>query len=181
LARLKERYQKEIAPQLREQLGVVNIMEVPKLEKIVVNMGVGQGEADSKLLDAAVKELGIISGQRPAIARARKSIAQFKIRKGHRIGAHVTLRGERMYDFFDKLSSIVFPRVRDFGGLNPRSFDGHGNYSLGMRDQSVFPEIDYDTSDFKVRGMDITICTSSKTDEGARALLKALGLPLRDK
>lgn len=181
MARLKDRYLQEIVPALKDQLQLDNVMQVPKLDKIVINIGIGQGEADSKQLDAAVRELASISGQRPAIARARKSIAQFKIRQGHRIGTHVTLRGERMYTFLDKLSSVVFPRVRDFSGLNPKSFDGHGNYSLGMRDQSVFPEIDYDTPEFRMRGMDITICTTAKTDEAARALLKALGVPIRDR
>jgi large subunit ribosomal protein L5 len=178
---LKDRYFQEIVPALQKELGVSNIMQVPHLTKIVVNMGVGQGETDSKQLDIAIRELGAITGQRPAVSRARKSIAQFKIRQGHRIGTHVTLRRDAMYLFLDKLSSIVFPRQRDFGGLNPRSFDGHGNYSLGMRDQSVFPEIEYDTADFKTRGMDITICTTAKTDEAARLLLKALGLPLRER
>ncbi|HET6387018.1 MAG TPA: 50S ribosomal protein L5 [Armatimonadota bacterium] len=181
MARLKERYQKEIVPALKEQLELQNVMEVPRLDKVVINMGLGQGEADPKQLDAAVRELASISGQRPAIARARKSIAQFKIRQGHRIGAHVTLRGDRMYEFLDKLDSVVFPRVRDFSGLNPRSFDGHGNYSLGMKDQSAFPEIDYDTPEFRMRGMDITICTTARTDEAARALLKALGVPIRER
>jgi large subunit ribosomal protein L5 len=181
VARLKDRYLQEVVPALKDQLQLDNVMQVPKLDKIVINIGIGQGEADSKQLDAAVRELASISGQRPAIARARKSIAQFKIRQGHRIGTHVTLRGERMYTFLDKLSSVVFPRVRDFSGLNPKSFDGHGNYSLGMRDQSVFPEIDYDTPEFRMRGMDITICTTAKTDEAARALLKALGVPIRER
>ena len=181
MPRLKDRYNKEIVPALQSQLGCSNVMQVPKFEKIVVNMGIGQGESDSKQLDAAVKDLASITGQRPVITRARKAIAQFKIRKGNRIGAHVTLRGDRMYEFLDKLVTLVFPRVRDFGGLNPRSFDGHGNYSVGMKDQTVFPEIDYDSPDFKMRGMDITICTTAQTDEAARALLKAAGLPLRDR
>ena len=180
-ARLKEKYQNELSSAIREQLGIQNIMQIPRLDKIIVNIGIGQGEADPKQLDAAVKQLGIISGQKPVVTRARKSIAQFKIRQGHRIGTHVTLRGDRMYEFMDKLVSIVFPRVRDFGGLNPRSFDGHGNYSLGLRDQTVFPEIDYDQADFKLRGMDITICTTARTDEHARVLLKACGFPLRER
>lgn len=181
MPRLKDRYRDEVAPALQQQLGLKNVMQVPRLDKIVINMGVGQGEADNKQLEGAIRDLAVITGQRPAVSRAKKSIAQFKIRQGHRIGAHVTLRGERMYEFLDRLVTLTLPRVRDFGGLNPRSFDGHGNFSLGMKDQTVFPEIDYDQPDFRMRGMDITICTTARTDEHARALLRSLGLPLRER
>ena len=176
--RLKERYRSEILPALQEELGLKNVMQVPKPVKVVVNMGVGDASKDAKLLDGAVKDLTTIAGQKPAIRLARKSIATFKIREKMPIGAAVTMRGERMWDFLDRLMSIVLPRIRDFRGLNPRSFDGKGNYSFGLTEQLVFPEIDYDDIDM-TRGMDITIVTTATTDEEGRALLRALGFPLR--
>ena len=177
--RLKERYNSEIRAQLQQDLGLKNIMQTPRPEKIVVNMGVGEASKDAKLLDGAVKDLTTITGQKPAIRRARKSIATFKIREGMPIGAAVTMRGDRMWDFLDRLTSIVLPRIRDFRGLNPKSFDGRGNYTFGLTEQLVFPEIDYDDID-QPRGMDVTIVTSATSDEEGRALLKALGFPLRD-
>jgi large subunit ribosomal protein L5 len=165
--RLKERYRSELREELRSTLDAKNIMEVPTLEKIVINMGVGEAPKDAKQLEGALSDLTTISGQKPTVRRARKSIATFKI------------RGDRMWDFFDRLVAIVLPRIRDFRGLNPRSFDGHGNYTFGLTEQLVFPEIDYDDID-TTRGMDVTIVTTAKDDEGGRALLKALGLPLRD-
>ena len=174
--RLKEQYENEIRPQLKDELGLSSIMQVPRIEKITLNMGVGEAKTDAKQLDAAMDELTIIAGQRPQVRKARKSVAQFKIREGMPIGAKVTLRGARMYDFLDRLVSIALPRIRDFRGLNPRSFDGRGNYSLGVREQIIFPEIDYDAIQ-QVRGLDVTITTSAKTDTEARALLQALGLP----
>jgi large subunit ribosomal protein L5 len=174
--RLKERYRSEVVPRLLEDLGLKNVMEVPRPEKVVVNMGVGEGSRDARLIEGAVKDLSIITGQRPAIRRARKSIATFKIREGMPIGAAVTLRGDRMWEFIDRLTSIVLPRIRDFRGLNPRSFDGKGNYTLGVNEQLVFPEIDYDDID-SVRGMDITIVTTAQDDDEGRALLAALGFP----
>ena len=177
--RMKERYNSEIREQLKKDLGLKNIMEVPKPEKIVVNMGIGDASKDAKLLEGAVKDLTTITGQKPAIRRARKSIATFKIREGMPIGAAVTMRGDRMWDFLDRLTSIVLPRIRDFRGLNPKSFDGRGNYTFGLTEQLVFPEIDYDDID-QPRGMDVSIVTSARTDDEGRALLKALGFPLRD-
>ena len=174
--RLKEQYENEIRPQLKDELGLSSIMQVPRIEKITLNMGVGEAKTDAKQLDAAMDELTIIAGQRPQVRKARKSVAQFKIREGMPIGAKVTLRGARMYDFLDRLVSIALPRIRDFRGLNPRSFDGRGNYSLGVREQIIFPEIDYDAIQ-QVRGLDVTITTSAKTDMEARALLQAFGLP----
>jgi large subunit ribosomal protein L5 len=176
--RLKERYRSELRAQLQSELGLGNVMEVPKPEKIVVNMGVGEAPKDARLLDGAVKDLTMITGQKPAIRRARKSIATFKIREGMPIGASVTMRGDRMWDFLDRLMSIVLPRIRDFRGLNERSFDGRGNYSFGLTEQLVFPEIDYDDID-TTRGMDVTIVTTATNDEHGRALLLALGFPLR--
>jgi len=176
--RLKKRYSEEIRTQLLEELGLSNIMQVPKPEKAVVNMGVGEASRDAKLMDGAVKDLTTITGQKPAIRRARKSIATFKIREGMPIGASTTMRGDRMWEFVDRLTSIVLPRIRDFRGLNPRSFDGHGNYSFGVNEQLVFPEIDYDDIDM-TRGMDITIVTSARNDDEGRALLAALGFPFR--
>ena len=170
--RLKEQYENEIRPALKDELGLSSIMQVPRIEKITLNMGVGEAKTDAKQLDAAMDELTIIAGQRPQIRKARKSVAQFKIREGMPIGAKVTLRGARMYDFLDRLVSIALPRIRDFRGLNPRSFDGRGNYSLGVREQIIFPEIDYDAIQ-QVRGLDVTITTSAETDEQARALLQA--------
>lgn len=180
VSRLKEKYQKEVVPQLMQQFGYKSVMQVPRLVKIVINMGVGHGEQDPKQLDGAVRDLALISGQKPVVTRARKSISNFRIRKGHRIGAMVTLRGNRMYDFFDKLVNIVLPRVRDFQGVSPNSFDGRGNFSMGMREQLVFPEIVYDQVD-RIRGMDICIVTTARTDEEARALLAALGMPFRQR
>jgi large subunit ribosomal protein L5 len=174
--RLKERYEREIRPQLKDELGLASVMQVPRLEKITLNMGVGEAKTDAKLLDAAVEELTTIAGQRAQIRRARKSIAQFKVREGMAVGAKVTLRGARMYEFLDRLVSIALPRIRDFRGLNPGSFDGRGNYSLGVREQIIFPEINYDDIQ-QVRGLDVTITTSAETDDQARALLQALGLP----
>ncbi len=176
IPRLKEQYENEIRPQLKDDLGLSSIMQVPKIEKITLNMGVGEAKTDAKQLDAAMDELTIIAGQRPQVRKARKSVAQFKIREGMPIGAKVTLRGARMYEFLDRLVAIALPRIRDFRGLNPASFDGRGNYSLGVREQIIFPEINYD--DVKeVRGLDVTITTSAKTDDHARALLQAIGLP----
>ena len=177
--RLKERYLSEVREQLQKDLGLGNVMQVPRPEKIVVNMGVGEASKDAKLLDGAVKDLTAITGQKPAIRRARKSIATFKIREGMPIGAAVTMRGNRMWDFLDRLTAIVLPRIRDFRGLNPRSFDGRGNYTFGLTEQLVFPEIDYDDID-QPRGMDVTIVTTAMNDDEGRALLKALGFPLRD-
>jgi large subunit ribosomal protein L5 len=177
--RLKERYRAELVAQLQQELGLKNVMQAPKPTKIVVNMGVGEAPRDAKLLDGAVKDLTTITGQKPTIRRARKSIATFKLREGMPIGACVTMRGDRMWDFLDRLLAIVLPRIRDFRGLNPRSFDGRGNYTFGLTEQLVFPEIDYDDID-QARGMDITIVTTAGTDEEGLALLKALGFPLRD-
>jgi large subunit ribosomal protein L5 len=174
--RLKQQYDDEIRPALKDELGLSSIMQVPRIQKITLNMGVGEAKTDAKQLDAAMDELTIIAGQRPQIRKATKSVAQFKIREGMPIGAKVTLRGARMYEFLDRLVSIALPRIRDFRGLNPGSFDGRGNYSLGVREQIIFPEINYD--DVKeVRGLDVTITTTAETDDHARALLLAIGLP----
>ena len=174
--RLKQRFLEELRGQLQSELGLGNVMEVPRPEKVVINMGVGEASRDARLVDGAVRDLATISGQKPAIRRARKSVATFKIRQGMPVGASVTLRGARMWEFIDRLVSIVLPRSRDFRGLNPRSFDGHGNYSLGITEQLVFPEISYDQVD-ATRGMDITIVTTAGNDDEGRALLRALGLP----
>jgi large subunit ribosomal protein L5 len=174
--RLKERYLAEIRDQLKEELGLDNVMQVPRLTKIVVNMGVGDAVADSKALDGAIRDLTTITGQKPSVRRARKSIATFKLREGMPIGAKVTIRGDRMWDFFDRVLSVALPRIRDFRGLSPDSFDGRGNYTFGVNEQLIFPEIDYDTID-RVRGMDITFVTSATTDEQGRALLRAYGFP----
>jgi len=176
--RLKEKYLTEIVPALSEQLGLGNVNEVPRLDKIVVNMGVGAAVQDSKQLDAAVEDLRTITGQQPTITRAKKSIAGFKIRQGMPIGAKVTLRGDRMWEFMDRLLATAIPRVRDFRGLNPDSFDGRGNYSMGVTEQLIFAEIDYDKVD-RVRGMDITFVTTGKTNEAAKALLDAFGFPFK--
>ena len=178
--RLKERFNSELREELKKSLEAKNIMEVPTLEKIVLNMGVGEAPKDAKLLEGAVGDLTTITGQKPTIRRARKSIATFKIREGMPIGASVTIRGDRMWDFYDRLVAIVLPRIRDFRGLNPKSFDGRGNYTFGLTEQLVFPEIDYDDID-TTRGMDVTIVTTAKDDASGRALLVALGLPLRDR
>lgn len=174
--RLKEKYYKELAPKLKEELGIANVNDIPKLEKIVVNMGVGEAATDSKLIDAAVEDLRVITGQQPMICRAKKSIATFKLRAGMPIGAKVTLRGDRMYEFFDRLIAAAIPRIRDFRGLPANSFDGHGNYSMGVTEQIIFLEIDYDKVD-RTRGMDITFVTTAKTDEEGKALLTAFGFP----
>jgi large subunit ribosomal protein L5 len=183
MARFKERYQQEIIPNLVKQFNYPNIMQVPKIDKIVINMGVGkagQTGGDAKELDGAVRDMGMITGQKPVITTARKSISNFKLRQGARVGCKVTLRGERMYEFLDRLVTIALPRIRDFQGISPNSFDGRGNYALGMKEQLTFPEIDYDKID-KVRGMDIIICTTANTDNEARALLKSFGMPFREK
>jgi large subunit ribosomal protein L5 len=176
--RLKERYRAEIRPQLLAERGYRGLMEVPRLEKIVVNMGVGDAVKDAKLLDAAVEDLATITGQRPMITKARKSIAGFKLREGMSIGAKVTLRGERMWEFADRLLSVALPRIRDFRGLAVAGFDGHGNYTMGVVEQLIFPEIDYDKV-VKVRGMDITVVTTARTDEDGLALLRGLGFPFQ--
>ena len=176
MSRLKEQYQNEIVDAMIKKFGYKNIMEVPKLDKIVVNMGVGEAVGNSKALESAVADLTAISGQKPVITKAKKSIAAFKLRQGMPIGAKVTLRGDRMYYFLDKLMNIALPRVRDFRGVSPTAFDGRGNYALGLKEQLIFPEIDYDKID-KVRGMDIIIVTTAKTDEEARELLRILGMP----
>jgi len=178
VSRLKEKYQKDVVPALLERFGYQSVMQVPKLEKIVLNMGVGEAAQDAKLLDGAMEDLMAISGQRPAITRAKKSIAAFKIRTGMPVGCKVTLRGQRMYDFLDKLINVGLPRIRDFRGVSPKGFDGRGNYSLGLREQLIFPEIKYDKVD-KIRGLDVVIVTTAKTDEEAHALLSELGMPFR--
>ena len=176
MPRLKVLYDDELRERLKEELGLASIMQVPRIEKITLNMGVGDAKTDAKALDSAIEELTTIAGQRAQVRRARKSIASFKLREGMPVGARVTLRGARMYEFLDRLVSIALPRIRDFRGLNPDSFDGRGNYSLGIREQIIFPEIDYDSIQ-QVRGLDVAITTSAETDEQARALLVALGLP----
>jgi large subunit ribosomal protein L5 len=175
--RVKQRYNDELRAQLKDDLGLSSIMQVPTITKITLNMGVGEGKTDAKVLDSAIEELTIIAGQRAQVRRARKSIAQFKLREGMAVGARATLRGDRMWEFFDRLVSIALPRIRDFRGLNPESFDGRGNYSLGLREQIIFPEIDYDSVN-QIRGLDVAITTSAETDEQAEALLRGLGLPL---
>ena len=175
--RLKQRFNDELRPRLKEELGVASIMQVPRITKITLNMGVGEAKTDAKALDAAIDELSIIAGQRAQVRRARKSVAQFKLREGMPIGARVTLRGDRMWDFLDRLISIALPRIRDFRGLNPRSFDGRGNYSLGLREQIIFPEIDYDAIK-EIRGLDVAITTTALDDGQAEALLRGLGMPL---
>ncbi len=177
--RLKRRYREEIVSALQENLGLANVMQVPRLEKIVVNIGIGEAIQDAKALEGAIRDLAIITGQRPKVNRARRSIAGFKVRQGMPVGVKVTLRGERMWEFMDRLLSVALPRIRDFRGLNPDSFDGNGNYTFGVTEQLVFPEIDYDDID-QSRGMDITIVTTAKSDEEGRALLKALGFPFRE-
>ena len=174
--RLKARYREELVPRLMSELGLTNPMQVPRLEKVTINMGVGDSLKDGRMLEAAADDLTIIAGQRPVITKARKSIAGFKLREGMSIGAKVTLRGDRMWEFIDRLVSTAIPRIRDFRGLNPAAFDGHGNYTLGLTEQLIFPEIDYDKV-VKVRGMDITVVTSARNDEEGRALLVALGFP----
>jgi len=177
-ARLRFRYQKEIAPALMKEFGWSNPMAVPKVEKVIINMGVGEATQNAKVLDPAVKELGEITGQKPVVTRAKKSIAAFKVREGMPIGAMVTLRGDRMYEFLDRLINVALPRVRDFRGVSTKSFDGRGNYTLGLRDQLIFPEIDYAKVE-KMKGMNVTIVTTAKSDDEARSLLKHLGMPFR--
>ena len=179
MARLKDRYNEEIAPALKERFGIENPMRIPRLEKIVVNMGVGEAAQNSRALDGAMEDLATITGQKAQMRRARKSIAGFKIREGMPVGARVTLRGERMWEFLDRLVSVALPRVRDFRGISPNSFDGHGNYALGLREQLIFPEISYDAID-TTRGLDVAVVTTTESDEEARELLRLLGMPLRD-
>ena len=176
--RLKVRYREEIVPALREEFSFANVMQVPTVTKVVVNMGVGDAARDSKLIEGAIRDLADITGQKPQVTKARKSIAQFKLREGQPIGAHVTLRGDRMWEFLDRLLSVALPRIRDFRGLSDKQFDGRGNYTFGLTEQSMFHEIDQDKID-RVRGFDITVVTTAKTDEEGRALLKALGFPFR--
>ncbi|MBE3587496.1 MAG: 50S ribosomal protein L5 [Thermoanaerobacteraceae bacterium] len=178
MPRLKDKYKDEVVRAMMNKFGYKNIMQVPKLEKVVINMGVGEAIHNSKAMDAAVNDLATITGQRPVITRAKKSIAAFKVRQGMTVGCKVTLRGDRMYEFVDKLFNVALPRVRDFRGVSPKSFDGRGNYSLGIREQLIFPEIEYDKVD-KVRGMDVIFVTTAKTDEEARELLRLLGMPFR--
>ena len=177
--RLKGRYREEIVPKLRTDFAYPNVMQVPRLVKVVVNMGVGDAAKDAKLMDGAVRDLEAITGQKPQVTKARKSIAQFKLREGMPIGAHVTLRGDRMWEFLDRLLSVALPRIRDFRGLSPRQFDGRGNYTFGLTEQSMFHEIDADRAD-RVRGMDITVVTTAVNDDEGRALLRALGFPFKE-
>jgi large subunit ribosomal protein L5 len=176
--RLRTHYEQVVRPQLQQQFNYKNPMQIPRLTKIVINMGVGKGEQEPKQLENAVRDLALISGQKPVVTVAKKAISNFRLRQGHRIGCKVTLRGDRMYIFMEKLINVVLPRIRDFGGISPRSFDGRGNYSMGLREQILFPEIVYDQVD-RLRGMDITFCTTAKTDEEAFALLQAMGMPFR--
>ncbi|MFY9233416.1 MAG: 50S ribosomal protein L5 [Fimbriimonadaceae bacterium] len=178
--RLRKRYREEMVGKLKEQFGYTSVMQVPKLDKIVINMGTGSSEKDPKHLENSLRDMTLIAGQKPVTTTAKKAISNFKLRQGMKIGCKVTLRGNRMYHFFDKLATVVLPRIRDFQGLSPNSFDGRGNYAIGLKEQLVFPEIPYDTFD-RIRGMDIVICTSAKNDEESRAFLKMMGLPIRDK
>ena len=178
MPRLKDRYRADVVPALMKEFSYKNVMQVPRVEKVVLNMGVSTAVQDAKTLDGAVKDMTVVSGQKPVVTRAKRSIAAFKIRAGMRIGCKVTLRGDRMWYFLDKLFNVVIPRIRDFGGINPDSFDGHGNFAMGLKEQLVFSEIDYDSID-RIRGMDIIITTTAPTDQEARALLKSLGLPFR--
>jgi len=177
--RLKERYQADIVPAMREQFGYTNTMQVPKVSKMTLNMGIGEGTHDAKALEEAAVQLGQITGQKAQLRRARKSVANFKLRTGMPVGLRVTLRGERMYEMLDRLMSIALPRIRDFRGVSPAAFDGRGNYNLGIKEQIIFPEIDYDKID-KIRGLDIAITTTAKTDDEGRALLKLMGMPFRE-
>jgi large subunit ribosomal protein L5 len=178
--RLREKYAKEVGPKMMEQFGYKSVMQVPKLDKIVINMGTGSTDKDSKNLENSLRDMQIIAGQKPVSTVATKAISNFKLREGMKVGCKVTLRGDRMYHFFDRLASVVLPRIRDFQGVSSKSFDGRGNYAMGLKEQLVFPEIPYDNFD-KIRGMDIIICTTAKNDEEARVFLKAMGLPLREK
>jgi large subunit ribosomal protein L5 len=179
MSRLRDRYEKEVVPALKKEFGYRNVMAIPKLRKVVVNMGLGEATQNAKIVDTGVDELARVTGQKPVITRAKKSISQFKVRKGMPIGTMVTLRGERMWEFLDRLVSVALPRVRDFRGVSPRGFDGRGNYTLGLRDQLIFPEVDYMKVD-KARGMNISVVTSAKTDEESRKLLQLLGMPFRN-
>ena len=179
LPRMKERYREEVVPEMMQEFGYRNVLEVPRIEKIVLNIGLGEAVANARALDAAAGDLATISGQKPVVTRAKKSVAAFRLRKGMPIGTMVTLRGNRMYEFLDRLVGTALPRIRDFRGLSPRSFDGRGNYTMGLREQLVFPEIEYDKID-RVRGMEVSIVTTAKTDEEARRLLALLGLPFRE-
>ena len=178
MSRLKDRYTKDVAPALKKEFGYKNVMAIPKIEKVVVNMGLGEATGNAKIVDTGADEVGRVTGQKPVITRSKKSIAQFKVRKGMPIGTMVTLRGDRMWEFLDRLISIALPRVRDFRGVSPRGFDGRGNYTLGLKDQLLFPEIDYMKVD-KARGMNISVVTTAKTDEESRKLLQLLGMPFR--
>jgi large subunit ribosomal protein L5 len=178
MSRLKERYQQDVVPALKKEFGYVNIMAVPKIQKVVVNMGLGEATSNVKIIDTGADELGRITGQKPVTRRSKKSIAQFKVRKGQPVGTMVTLRGARMWEFLDRLMNIALPRVRDFKGVSPKGFDGRGNYTLGLRDQLLFPEIDYMKVD-KARGMNVSVVTTAKTDEEARKLLQFMGMPFR--
>jgi large subunit ribosomal protein L5 len=178
MSRLREKYQKEVMPALKKEFGYTNVMAIPKVTKVVINMGLGEATSNAKIIDTAADELGKISGQKAAVRRATKSIAQFKVRQGQPVGTMVTLRGERMYEFLDRLAAIALPRVRDFKGISAKGFDGRGNYTLGLRDQIIFPEIDYMKVD-KARGMNVSVVTTAKTDEEARKLLQLIGLPFR--
>jgi large subunit ribosomal protein L5 len=178
MSRLREKYLKDVVPALQKEFGYTNVMAIPKVEKVVVNMGLGEATQNAKIIDVATDELGRITGQKPVVRRAKKSIAQFKVREGMPVGASVTLRGDRMFEFLDRLMSIALPRVRDFRGISPRGFDGRGNYTLGLRDQLIFPEIDYMKVD-KARGMNVSVVTTAKTDEECRKLLQLLGMPFR--
>jgi large subunit ribosomal protein L5 len=179
MPRLKQRYREEIAPALQTEFSFPNVMQIPGVVKVVVNMGVGEAARDSKLIEGAIRDLTEITGQKPQVTKARKSIAQFKLREGQPIGAHVTLRGDRMWEFLDRLLTIALPRIRDFRGLSPKQFDGNGNYTFGLNEQSMFHEIDQDKID-RVRGMDITVVTTAKTDAEGRALLRLLGFPFKE-
>ncbi len=180
MPRLKQVYRDQVLPNLVQQFKYSTPMEAPKLDKIVINMGTGNGEKDAKHLDNSIRDLTLISGQKPVVTTAKKAISNFKVRQGMKVGCKVTLRGDRAYHFLDKLATVVLPRIRDFQGLSPKAFDGRGNYGLGLKEQLVFPEIPYETFD-RIRGMDIVICTTARTDEESRAFLKGMGLPLRDK
>lgn len=178
MSRLREKYVKEVIPGLQSRFGYKNVMQVPRLEKVVISMGVGEATQDPKLIDGAVNDLTQIAGQKPVVTKAKKSIANFKVREGANVGCKVTLRGERMYEFLDKLFNVAFPRIRDFRGVSPKSFDGRGNYNLGLREQLIFPEINYDQID-KIRGMNVVIVTTAQNDEEGYELLKLLGMPFR--
>ena len=178
MAALKEQYKQDIAPALMKKFGYKSVMQIPKLDKVVINVGCGEARDNAKIIDAIINDLSAITGQRPVVCKARKSVANFKLREGMNIGAKVTLRGDRMYEFLDRLFSVALPRVRDFRGINPNSFDGRGNYAFGLKEQLIFPEIEYDKVD-KIRGMDICICTTATTDEEAKELLTQLGAPFQ--